>query len=242
VFAVVTRSRLRSARHFPKVLGATLAVRRELRGARGLLRAANVIAGPTEFLTVTIWADRDAMRAFMGSGTHELVMWTWPRWLSAFWLARMAATPEEVGTWRGLSIARLRDRGGPPHSEFVPPGFASREPRHRDLERHGVRATIMVVQPRTPLAWHGAVSALRRAPPGATVSRDVIRAARGYGLDGELVSLVLWRDERSAREQLRRAARLTSAGVPTWCMTWRPLDELGTWDGERLRHVVAAAG
>lgn len=44
------------------MLRATVAVRRDLRRARGLLRVANAIGGPTELFTFSVWTSRDAMQ------------------------------------------------------------------------------------------------------------------------------------------------------------------------------------
>lgn len=225
------------------MLRATLEVRRDLRRARGLLRAANVIGGPTEFFTLTVWTNRDAMYAFMSSGAHERIMWRWPEWLSSFWLGRLAPTECESGAWRGMQLAPIADQGGPVHPEFRSPSFASREPRPRDLEHHRLSATTAVFRPADSRRWPAGLSAARRFGRTVDGGARLLLRARGYSLDGELVSVALWRDELSAARAVAEAS-LVTPGVRSWAMAWRPLDEFGTWDGLRVRRLlgeVAAA-
>lgn len=240
MFAVTTHSRLRHPRFFPAMLRATLGIRRDLRHARGLIRAANVIAGPTEFLTLTVWTHRDAMYEFMSSGAHERIMWRWPEWLSSFWLGRLAPAGSEVGSWRGIRLAPLASRGGPAHAQFPPPAFASREPRPRDLERFRLGAAAVVSRPASPVAWPATLRFARRLARQIDAAPRLLLRAGGYSLDGELVSVSLWRDERSAADLVERA-RAPERGVRTWAMVWRPLDEFGLWDGVRVRHLCADA-
>lgn len=183
MFAVVTHSRLRGPHVFPRMLGATLEIRRDLRRARGLIRAANVIAGPTEFVTLTTWLDRDDMYAFMRSGAHERIMWSWPRWLSAFWLTRMAPTEHEVGRWRGTTLGRLATAGGPGHSAFAPPEFASRDPRPRELEHLGLAATTTVIRPAAAARWGPAIAHARHVANAARRMPGLVRGTWGYSLD-----------------------------------------------------------
>jgi len=235
MFAVATHSRLRSARFFPHMLRATLAVRRDLASTRGLVRAANAIAGPTELFTFTVWTTRDAMLEFMRSGAHEQIMWRWPEWLSSFWLARLAPAAPELGAWRGQVLTPLADRGGPAHAAFVAPAFASHEPRPRDLERAALGATLTVVRPDTPWRWPAALGSARREARAADRAPDILVRARGYSLDGELAALSFWRDLPAAERSVR--AMVQQPGLTTWAMAWRPLDEFGSWDGRRLRLV-----
>ena len=237
MFGVVTHSRLRSARSFPEMLRATHAVRDDLREARGLIRAANAICGPTEFFTLTTWVDRDAMYAFMRSGAHERVMWRWPEWLSSFWLCRMEPTANEVGAWRGARMGALQSTGGRPHATFVPPDFASRDPRARDLTRFGLTLTTTVIAPRKPSAWAATAAASRRMSRLEVGARPLL-LARGVGLDGELVQVAIWRDRAPTGPSPAAIGRADRGGVRTWRMEWRPMDEFGTWDGMRVRRLV----
>ena len=82
LLAVTTRSRLRSARLFPAMLLATWAIRRQLARTEGLVRWASLVAGPTEFWTITVWRTRHAMQEFMRSDAHGRIMWRYTRWLA----------------------------------------------------------------------------------------------------------------------------------------------------------------
>ena len=237
MFAVATHSRLRSPGAFPAMLRATLSVRRDLARTRGLLRVANAIAGPTELFTFTIWETRDAMLEFMRSGAHQEVMWRWPQWLSAFWLARLAPSAPESGAWRGLVVGRVAARRGTAHPEFVPPAFASREPRPRDLTRRPVGASISVVRPDHGWRWPAALAAHRRDAAWVDRAPGLLMRARGWSLDGELVTLAFWRDAEAAARAVETCG--PRSGLAVWAMAWRPLDEFGTWDGRRLRVLLS---
>ncbi len=221
------------------MLRATRAVRDDLREARGLIHAANAIGGPTEFFTLTTWIDRDAMYAFMRSGAHERVMWRWPEWLSAFWLCRLEPTARESGTWRGTRMARLADTGGRPHPAFTAPEFASRDPRPRDLARFELALTTTVIVPTRLLGWPAALALARSTSGRATGHAGPLLRARGVGLDGELVDVALWRDRPGTGPSRARVARTRDGGARTWTMEWRPVDEFGTWDGLRVRRLMA---
>ena len=237
MFAVLTHSRLKDARSFPAMLRSTVRIRRDLGRARGLLRAANLIAGPREFLTFTVWSDRDAMHAFMSSGAHERIMWRWPDWLSAFWLGRLAPVGGEHGRWRGMSVASASERGTAAHAQFVAPAFASHEQRPRDLEALDLGAAVCVIEPGGRLAWPRVIAKARRLPALMT-GEGVLARATGYSLDGEYVGVALCRRPAVAAEVCSRASALTVPGVRVWAMSWRPLDEFGSWDGIRFRSVA----
>jgi hypothetical protein len=217
------------------MLLATLAIRRDLRRARGLLRAANVIAGPTEFLTLTVWTDRDAMRAFMSSGAHERIMWRWPELFSAFWLGRFSATEREAGAWRGLRVGRLAARGTAVRSDFIPPSFASRDPRPRDLEPLHLAATTTIHHGGSADAWIAGIRSWRDAHGRVRADPRVLVSAAGLSLDGELAMIAVWRDEAAASAAVPSLARDAA-----WSMAWRAVDEFGMWDGRRLRKLAAA--
>ena len=105
LLAVTTRSRLRGARFFPAMLLASWQVRRQLTRTAGLVRSASLVAGPTEFWTITVWRSRHAMQEFMRSGAHGRIMWRISRWLDSLWLMRWRPGAAEVGTWGGLALA-----------------------------------------------------------------------------------------------------------------------------------------
>lgn len=238
MFAVLTHSRLKDVRSFPAMLRSTLEIRSDLARTRGLLRAANLIAGPTEFLTFTVWSDRDAMQAFMASGAHERIMWRWPEWLSAFWLGRLSPIGDEHGSWRGMSVLKASARGTGAHAEFVAPAFASHEQRPRDLESLGLGAAIFVLRPAKRVAWPRVVARARRLP-AIMSGTGVLARASGYSLDGEYVGIALCRESGVAADICSRVSALGGPEMSVWAMSWQPLDEFGSWDGHRFRLLAA---
>jgi hypothetical protein len=65
LFAVTTRSRLRGWWYFPHMLIGTLRIRRQLKHSSNVVSWASIIAGPTEFWTITVWHSRHDMQEFM---------------------------------------------------------------------------------------------------------------------------------------------------------------------------------
>ncbi|MBA2280770.1 MAG: hypothetical protein H0W25_05975, partial [Acidimicrobiia bacterium] len=106
LFVVTTRSRLKGVRYFPAMVLASARVRRQLRETGDVVRWASVIAGPTEFWTITAWRSRHHMQEFMRSGAHDDIMWLFARWLRSFWLMRWRPGSDELGSWRGTTFAR----------------------------------------------------------------------------------------------------------------------------------------
>lgn len=74
MLAVTTRNKLRSARYSLPMMRARGFVREQLATTRGLIRYISAIASPTEFLTMTVWQNRQAMFDFMSSGAHQEFM------------------------------------------------------------------------------------------------------------------------------------------------------------------------
>jgi heme-degrading monooxygenase HmoA len=56
------------------MLLASWQVRRQLTRTAGLVHSASLVAGPTEFWTITVWRSRHAMQEFMRSGAHGRIM------------------------------------------------------------------------------------------------------------------------------------------------------------------------
>ena len=67
------------------MLRARRLIAHQLQSQPGLVRYASGLVSPTEFLTLTIWNDRQAMQRFMQTGAHEQRMWLFTRWTSSFW-------------------------------------------------------------------------------------------------------------------------------------------------------------
>jgi hypothetical protein len=117
MLAVTTRNRLHSARFCLPMLRARGLIARQLARAPGLVRYVGGVAGPSEFLTLTVWEDKRAMQSFMQSGSHERFMWAFARWTASFWSMRWepATTRSATGTgcvcaWpRGVGASRRSD-------------------------------------------------------------------------------------------------------------------------------------
>lgn len=106
MFVVTTRSRLRGARFFPSMLLGTIRIRRQLATNPDVVRWASVVAGPTEFWTITVWRSRNDMVEFMRSGAHDDIMWLFSKWLRSFWLMRWSPGELELGEWKGLRMTQ----------------------------------------------------------------------------------------------------------------------------------------
>jgi hypothetical protein len=232
--AVTTRSHLRAVRFLPSMLVATLRVRRQLVRAGGVVRWASVIAGPREFWTVTVWSSRHAMQEFMRSDAHGDVMWSVGRWLDSFWLMRWRPGSQELGSWDGLAVSRL---GGATERDLVLEHLAAlgggedvRAPRFR-IE-YGGGAVLRL--PLGPRALAGLLALRRR------LRRDerLLRVALGIGNRRELFLFAVWTDREPAAALVDSDwARATAAryGGRAWAHAWEPENELGHWDGMRLR-------
>jgi hypothetical protein len=142
LLAVTTRSRLRSARFFPAMLLATWTIRRQLAQTDGLVRWASLVAGPTEFWTITVWRSRHAMQEFMRSDAHGRIMWRYTRWLDALWLMRWRPGAVEVGSWAGVTLRRrpraARDRRRSPRLT----GFGARSSAFQTGTRSSARTGV----------------------------------------------------------------------------------------------------
>ncbi|MGH9279188.1 MAG: hypothetical protein ACRD12_13920 [Acidimicrobiales bacterium] len=110
LFTVTTRSRLRGPWFFPHMMIASVRVRRQLKRDTQVVRWASIVAGPSEFWTITVWSSRHDMQEFMRSGAHDEIMWLFSKWLRSFWLMRWQPGSIEVGQWKGLAMS-------PPHDE-----------------------------------------------------------------------------------------------------------------------------
>ena len=243
MLAVTTRNRLRSARFCLPMLRARRLVAEQLATAPGLVRYAGGLAAPTEFFTLTVWEDKQAMRTFMQSGAHERVMWLFNRWTESFWGMRWEPTGAEVGAWDGR---RLGCTEAPPRplSPLVTAGLLPPSPPRAGPT--GPRRESGAVEPRAcglfaACARLEGQRGLRAAP--ALRRRLRREAADGSGLvrwsvsldwPAQVLVLAIWRDSPATREHALEL--LSEPGGATWAMCWQPGDyEIGHWDGLRLR-------
>lgn len=265
LFAVTTRSRLRSARFFPAMLVATLLVRRQLLRTDGVVRWASLIAGPTEFWTITVWRSRHAMQEFTRSDEHGKIMWRFSRWLHSLWLMRWRPGPCELGSWAGLSLAPADSAAQPPAPgwpvltevlESLPElqaavgadGVASydssvRARRDRRLVdgAAGVVIRIKVPRRRFPVALRELVRLRRSVRQETSLLRSVI----GFGKPGEVYFLGVFRAHSDAIRFLQRpwfAASAQRWGEGFWASAWLPENEFGHWDGLRVRQSRRRSG
>ncbi|MDQ3390472.1 MAG: hypothetical protein M3508_03890 [Actinomycetota bacterium] len=263
LLVVTTRSRLRGAWFFPAMLIASRRVRRQLTADHDVVRWASVVAGPTEFWTITVWRSRHHMQEFMRSGAHNDIMWLFSRWLRSFWLMRWRPGSTEVGDWDGLTLA-------PAPAPTSPAPLVVDDERRRTLDRalehlpwlqaatgadgaacydsapaarhHRAQvasASALIVRLHTP-AWQVAsgLRSLRRVRDEAAGS-DVRRMAVGIGRLGDCYLLALWVDS-AGREAMRRSPSLLAVQErwPSgcWINDWEPENEFGHWDGMRVRR------
>ena len=117
MIAVTTHSRTRSLRYTLPMLLASSLIERELQDAPGCERYANVIAGPREFWTLTIWRDAPAMRKCMRDGTHGRLMWQQPHWLECYWGMRWRPGGYKSGEWEGEPWQRPEAHGSTSSSQ-----------------------------------------------------------------------------------------------------------------------------
>ena len=107
MLAVTTRNKLHSIHFSLPMLRARRYVSVQLATTPGLIRYVSAIASPTEFLTLTVWENRQVMFNFMNSDAHRRFMWMFTRWSASFWSMRWMPTTTEEGAWNGLSLADL---------------------------------------------------------------------------------------------------------------------------------------
>jgi len=259
LFAFTTRSRLRGPWYFPHMLIASMRIRRQLKRTGNVVRWASIIAGPTEFWTITVWHSRHDMQEFMRSGAHEEIMWLFSKWLRSFWLMRWRPGPEELGQWKGLSMGQpdpLYPSDGPRpealeralehlpklRSSMSDEGSVTYETtpyaRRRRAEVSGAGGGVVHVKTsaaRTVEAYR----ALRALEQEASGDPDYLRAVVGISRPGQLYLLSVWRDREGARRLLRspQVRDLRRRFPEAWANEWLPENEFGHWDGLRLRRT-----
>jgi hypothetical protein len=259
LFAVTTRSRLKGPWFFPHMLIATLRVRRQLKRTSDVVRWASIIAGPTEFWTITVWKSQHDMHEFMRSGAHDDIMWLFSRWLQSFWLMRWRPGPEELGRWKGLAMGRAEPAykvdGTKPEAlekalEHLPQlrsamgddGSVSHDTtvsaRRRRAEVRGAGGGVVHVKT-SPGRTVAAYLALRRLEREARDDPDYLKGVVGISRPGQVYLLSVWRDRAGTRRMLRspQLGKLREQFPGAWANEWLPENEFGHWDGLRLRRT-----
>ncbi|HEX3425880.1 MAG TPA: hypothetical protein VHT30_07090 [Acidimicrobiales bacterium] len=260
LYAFTTRSRLKGPWFFPHMLIATLRVRAQLKRTGDVVRWASIIAGPTEFWTISIWNSRQDMQEFMRSGAHDDIMWFFSKWLTSFWLMRWRPGPEELGQWKGLTMGRpepayfASDEPKPEaleralehlpklRSAMSPEGAVSYEStpyaRRRRAEVKGAGGGVIHVST-SPGRTVAAYLALRRLEAEARGDPDYLKGVVGVSRPGQIYLLTVWRDRAGTRRMLRspQVRKLVVKFPGAWANEWLPENEFGNWDGLRLRRT-----
>ena len=238
-------------------------IRRQLARTGDVVRWASVVAGPTEFWTITVWRSRHDMQEFMRSGAHDDIMWLFSRWLESFWLMRWRPGPAEVGSWRGLTMAR--EEPDYEREIFQPAGkealqqalehlpmlkaatgadgaacYESSAYARKRREEVGRAGGAVVHVKTSPAETLSALRALYRLRGEARRHGDLVRSAVGVGRPGEVYLLAVWRD-RPGAQRLLASPQLEDIssrwGDGAWANEWLPENEFGHWDGVRLRRT-----
>ena len=214
------------------MLAARKRVRAQLGQTRGLMRWADAIASPTEFYTLTCWANQQVMFNFMSSDAHRDMMWLFTKWSDEFWSMRWWPSECEVGDWQGKHFAlrgdkslerrplspipdiALSPRAGPVDPSVCPVTavLARTDVRDLDVLRRllHMRRTLKLQTPR------------------------LVRWALGSVELNQYLLLTIW---EQYDEQVLSSLADSLPGA--WLMAWRPGDyEIGHWDGLRLRQLA----
>lgn len=262
LFAVTTRSHLRSPLYFGHMMLASLRIRRQLAATGEVVGWASIVAGPSEFWTITVWSSRHDMHQFMSSGAHDEIMWLFSKWLKSFWLMRWRPGPVELGRWKGLTMAQpdqvlttasaggSRDRALEQALEFLPKLRSSMEAdgsvgyettanaRRRRSELKGSGGLVVHI---SGPWWKslGILAELRSLRDHFECDPDLLRAVVGISRPGQVYLLTVWRDREAGRRMLAsdRVAGLSRRYPGLWANEWAPENEFGHWDGLRLRRT-----
>lgn len=270
-FAVTTRSRLKGVHRFPQMFLSSRRIRRQLAEAEGCVLFASIIAGPSEFWTITVWESRDKMLDFMRSGAHEHIMWEIGKWLKSFWLMRWRPTEQEVGRWSDVRLGpsdENRRRQRPRTSEqkealraaldALPVLKASAGPegaptydtspaarRHRRAVAGGASIVLRIEAAsvwESPRAWWD----MRRVRKRLEHDPQVLRHVTGVGGLHEHYALAVLRDEdactRFLSDPFQEELHERWGDGRCWMMRWRPENEFGHWDSMRMRREPLGTG
>ena len=262
VFTVTTRSRLRGPWFFPQMMIASLRVRAQLRRDPAVVRWASIVAGPSEFWTITVWRSRHEMQEFMRSGAHDEIMWLFSKWLQSFWLMRWRPGPIEIGDWKGMDMAQEEPQysDGPTDGrrdarleralEHLPKlknamaadGAMNYDTtvfaRRRRAEVGGAGGAVVHISTapgQTPLAYKD----LRALKAEADKDDALLRGVVGVSRPGDVYFLSVWRDRDGVRRMLNspQLRQLHERWPRCWANEWIPENEFGHWDGLRLRRA-----
>lgn len=249
MIAVTTHSRTRSMRYTAPMLLAGMRIGHELRSEPSCERYANILAGPRELWTLTIWRDGAEMRRCMRGGAHGRVMWRQPYWLGSYWGMRWRPGPHTSGSWEGRSwqwpdpAAPQPGRPGVP--EALPAWMKAALGQTVPLEQRKVAGTVAATYRLRVPPWRipSAFRDLRNLRRAASLEPDLHRASLGLGTAGALYLLVV-ATSPEALDRLRARAEHTRFfrrwGERAWWSTWEPEAEFGQWDRRKMRDGLLA--
>lgn len=247
MLAVTTRNKLRDWRFCLPMMRARRYVREQLATTPGLIRYVSAIASPTEFLTFTVWENRQAMFNFMSSGAHETFMWMFSRWSTSFWSMRWIPTLAEEGAWERLSLADLVRpsdsslRAALPRAPKLPlpEQSSTRGPRGRvgDPSGSGVYAITALVDAINPGHLWALLHIIQKFRSEADYPQ-LLRWSIGTVEPGRFLVLTLWRDVPAGPAETVQMLRQYLHA--SWTMCWTAGEyEIGHWNGLRLRQLAS---
>ena len=262
LFAVTTRSRLRGPWFFPQMMVASLRVRAQLRRDTQVVRWASIVAGPSEFWTITVWRSRHDMQEFMRSGAHDDIMWLFSKWLQSFWLMRWRPGPVEMGDWKGMTMAQAEPNYGDGPANGTRDEVLEKALEHLPKLKSSMAAdgtinydtTVFARRRRAEVGSAGGAVVHIHTEPGKTpvvykelralkaeAEKDdaLLRGVVGISRPGDVYYLSVWRDREGVRRLLSspQLKALHQRWPGCWANEWIPENEFGHWDGLRLRRA-----
>jgi len=252
MIAVTTHSHTRGLRYTIPMLRAGRMIEKDLRAAPACERYANVIVGPREFWTLTIWRDLGEMRAWMRDGVHGQVIWRKPDWLDCYWGMRWRQGRSGGGDWDGdqwrASQQPAQDRAAIPAADTIAavPWMQAALGRTVALESRQVAGAAAATYRLRAPPWRlpAAIGDLRRLRRLTASDPDSFESSLGIGTGTSLYLLVVATAEE-ALDRLQAAPEhrrlLERWGDRAWWSTWQPDSEFGHWQSRRLREGQLAA-
>jgi uncharacterized protein DUF3291 len=111
-FVSVTRLRIRSLRFVPIFFVHTLRTQRQVQAAPGFRVGALLPDRRWTFWTLTVWDSAEAMRAYITSGSHRIVMPKLMDWCDEASIVHWDQDDEAMPDWE-TADARMRAEGRP---------------------------------------------------------------------------------------------------------------------------------
>lgn len=241
---------------------ASLRVRAQLAKDDRVVRWASIVAGPSEFWTITVWRSRHDMQEFMRSGAHDDIMWLFSKWLTSFWLMRWRPGPSEVGIWKGITMAQPElsdpEASGDQKREallekalehlpnlkrsMAPDGSVNYDTtafaRRRRAEVGSAGGLVVHIHdsPRKTLDAFKELKALKASLAGG---EGLLRSVVGVSVPGDVYLLAVWAEREGPKAVLGspELEQLRQRWPGLWANEWVPENEFGHWDGLRLRRA-----